>query len=138
MTSWRSRLGMGLLIAVFMAIHDSATETLPNTPEAMLLFHGSAALLDWLLLWIAPRLLSGPLCDRTQWLLLYSIVGNATGWALYMSYASPIYYNVSMWALTIVQFGVLIMPTRHDDNNSWINLVHGASRLGGGNDFGKA
>ena len=123
MTTWRARFQMWLLITGMMVIHAAATESLPNTPEAMLMFHGSAALLDWLLLCIAPKLLSGRLCDHTQWLLLTSICGNSAGWILYMRYAPPSYYNSFMWWLTAAQWVRLFIPDRHDADHLWSALV---------------
>lgn len=115
MNSWRARFQMWLLITGILASHAVAMESIPNEPEAMLLFHGSAALLDFLLLCVAPRLLSGRLCDHTQWLLLASICGNATGWILYMGYAPPSYYDWFMWWLTVAQWISLLIPDRYAD-----------------------
>lgn len=131
MTAWRARFLMWLLMAGVLLVHGAATAPLPNTPAAMLLFHGSAALFDWLLLLIAPRLLSGRMLDHTQWLLWASIGGNAAGWWLYMGYAAPSYYNVFMWWLTIAQWCRLAIPDRHADTPGF-DLVPHRDRLGGG------
>jgi hypothetical protein len=95
--------------------HGWATRLLPNTPVDMLLFHGSAALVDLLLLYLAPAVLKGRLCADSQKLLFVSIVGNATGWLLYMAYVSPIFYNVFMVGVTYAQLLRLFIPDRHAD-----------------------
>jgi hypothetical protein len=131
MTSWARRLFMWALITVVMIVHANATASLSNTPIGMLAFHGSAALLDWLLLLVAPAVLSGRLCDHTQWLCLLSIVGNAAGWLLYMAYAPPSFYNVFMWGLTVAQWLRLITPDRHADYLG-LDLVPDRHRIRGG------
>ena len=95
--------------------HGWATRLLPNDPVDMLLFHGSAALVDLFMLYAAPAVLSGQLCVDSQRLLLASIVGNAVGWLLYMAYAPPFIYNVYMVGVTYVQLLRLIIPDRHVD-----------------------
>lgn len=131
MNSWRARWWMFALITGVPIAHALATASLPNTPEAMLLFHGSAALLDCLLLVIVPKLLGGQLRDHTQWLLVASACGNFAGWVLYMKYAPPIYYNWSMWLLTIIQWVRLVIPDHHADN-PWFDLVRHRDRVGSG------
>lgn len=130
MNSWRVRFTVCILMMTIMAMHDIATESVPNTPEGMLVYHGSGALFDWLLLMIVPRCLSGDLCKHSQWLLLVSIIGNFGGWILYMAYASPSLYNVFMWVLTAAQWLRLIIPDRHDAVDSWFDLVRHRDRLG--------
>jgi len=132
MNKWRARLQMWLLITVFMILHGHATGSLPNSPAGMLVFHGSAALLDWLLLMVSPALLCRRLCGDMQWLFLASIVGNAGGWILYMIYAPPSLYNVFMWGLTVAQWLRLVIPDRHDANSSWLAVVLHRDRVGGG------
>jgi len=132
MNTWRARFQMWLLITGILVVHAVSAGSLPNTPVAMLLFHGSAALLDWLLLCASSGLLSGRLCEHTQWLLLISICGNFAGWILYMSYAPPSYYNWFMWWLTVAQLVRLFIPDRHADYPG-LDLVSDRHRIGGGN-----
>lgn len=113
--------------------HGWATHQLPNTPVDMLLFHGSAALLDLLMLYATPAVLNGRLCTDTQKLLLASIVGNAAGWLLYMAYAPPIFYNTYMVAVTYAQLMRLIIPDRHADSTG-STLVRRPDYLGSGRD----
>lgn len=132
MNSWRSRMAMLFLILAAMLGHGIALEAIPNTPEGMLLFHGSAALLDWLLLIIAPYLLVGGLSQDTQWLLMASIFGNYVGWGLYMAYMPPVIYNFSMLLLTGVQIMRLFIPDSHDADDSRNDMVRhsDSSRIG--------
>ena len=134
MNSWRARFTAAALILLAMCGHGWATHQLPNTPVDMLLFHGSAALVDLGLLFAAPAVLNGRLCVDSQLLLLASIVGNAAGWLLYMAYAPPIIYNVYMVTLTYAQLMRLIIPDRHADSTG-STLVRHPDRIGGGRDY---
>jgi len=131
MNSWRSRWYMWLLLSGVMFVHGQVTASLPNTPAAMLVFHGSAALCDWFLLGVTTAVLTGRLCDDVQWMCLASIAGNFGGWILYMGYASPSFYNVYMWGLTVAQWLRLLIPDRHADY-SWVDMVRHRAHFGGG------
>lgn len=132
MNSWRVRCMAASLMFLAMYAHDWATTDLPNTPIGMLMFHGSAALVDLFMLFAAPVVLNGRLCVGTQKLLLVSIVGNFAGWLLYIAYVSPVFYNGFMWALTCVQLLCLLVPDRHADPLG-LDLVCHPDHLGGGN-----
>jgi hypothetical protein len=121
------------LMLLAMYGHSLATANLQNTPVDALLFHGSAALIDLLMLFAAPAVLSGRLCTDSQKLLLASIVGNAAGWLLYMAYAPPTFFNWYMWAVTYAQLLRLLIPDRHADS-SRSNLVRGPDCLSSGRD----
>jgi hypothetical protein len=110
--------------------HGCATGQLPNTPVGMLLFHGSAALIDLAMLYAAPAVLHGRLCTDTQKLLLVSLVGNFAGWLLYVAYVSPIFYNTFMWTLTYAQLLRLFIPDRYVDP-AGLDLVCHPDHLGG-------
>jgi hypothetical protein len=99
----------------------------------MLLFHGSAALVDSMILLIVPRILQGRLLDRTQYLLIASVLGNFAGWLLYMGYAPPGIYDGYMWALTVAQIGCLLFTDRPHADSPWLDLVRHRARIGGGN-----
>lgn len=109
MNGWRSRLTLGALMWVAIQAHGIFTDSLPNSPWGMLVFHGSAATVDLFLLMCAPFFIDGRLCDDIEALCLASIVGNALGWALYLAYASPDFYNTYMWGLSYVQWGRLLL-----------------------------
>lgn len=132
MNSWRARCVAASMMLLAMYGHGLATDQLPNTPIDMLLFHGSAALLDLFLLHTAPAVLRGRLCTDSQKLLLASIVGNFAGWLLYMAYVSPVIYNTFMAALTYVQLLRLVIPDRYADPLG-LDLVCHPDHLGGGN-----
>lgn len=124
MNSWRARYVTATMMLLAMYGHAWATETLPNSPVGMLMFHGSAALVDLFMLYAAPIVLKGRLCVDSQKLLLASIVGNAAGWLLYMAYTSPIYYNLYMAAVTYAQLIRLIIPDRHADSTGSTLVRH--------------
>lgn len=126
MNGWRSRLAVGVLMLCLMQAHAYATAHLPNTPAGMLVFHGSAALVDLAMLGVTPCFLEGQLCDDTQNLLLLSIIGNAAGWALYLAYAPPAIYNTFMWGLSCSQLlRLLYVDSRHDSNHLGVPVVCG-------------
>jgi hypothetical protein len=130
MNSWRARCLAGASILLGMYGHAWATEHLPNTPAGMLMFHGSAALIDLFFLHAAPAALRGRLCVDAQRLLLASIVGNFAGWLLYVAYVSPIFYDTVIWALTYLQLLRLFIPDRHADPFG-LDLVCHPDHLGG-------
>lgn len=127
MNTWRARSLMLAIIVGVMAIHRLLTSDLDNTPGGMLLFHGSAMMADWLMLWlVAPVLLQGRVLDWSQWFLVAFMAGNALGWILYMSYAPPSIYNTYMWVLTVAQWACLFIPDPDEDNTSdrsWFDMV---------------
>lgn len=131
MNSWRCRAILGLLIWLAMDVHAQAFHGVPNTPEGMLAFHGSAATIDWLLYHATRYVVTEDLQDDMETMFLISIAGNALGWALYMSYAPPYFYNGFMWALGYVQWIRLFLVGRHDANHLWLHLVRRAPAVRG-------
>lgn len=126
MTPWRSRITAGMLFYAAMVMHEFSTSDLPNLPVGMLVFHGSAALVDLILLYAVPALLAERLCDDMQTLCLVSIVVNFVGWIAYMAYAPPIFYNVISWSLAYVQWGRLLLVDSDDVNHLGFHLVRGS------------
>jgi hypothetical protein len=125
MNGWRSRLGIALLIVAAMSAHSYSMGGATNSPIGMLVFHGSAALVDFALLLATPYWLVGKLCDDTETLMLLSIIGNAMGWGLYMAYAPPVFYDVCMYGLSIAQWLRLLYVDDHDSISARHGLVHG-------------
>lgn len=130
MNRWRSRIVLILALMALVQIHAAITAALPNTPLGMLLFHGSAGLGDLFLIYCAPTILSGPLCDDTQNLCLISIVANFIGWLLYMAYVPPEFFNSFMWGLGCVQCVRLLIVDGDDVTHLGLRLVRGPSLLG--------
>lgn len=128
MNGWRSRLMLAAVMALAMWLHSMATASLPNTDEGMLQFHGSAAAVDFLLLYFAPRFVGGRLCDDTQILCLVSCVTNFVGFIAYTAYAPPIFYNGFMWGLAHVQFGRILLVDHHGADYLGFDLVRGGHR----------
>lgn len=126
MNGWRSRLLVGLVMLLAMRLHAVALADIPNTPAGMLLYHGSAATVDFILLFSAPWLLSGRLCDDVQALNLASIIANFAGWIAYLAYAPPVFYDTFMQGLTYVQFIRLFILDRHGADRLGLDLVRGA------------
>lgn len=103
MNALRHRVGMFCLMALAAIGHAAGSWALPNTPECMLAFHGGAALVDLSLAILCPVFLAGSLCRHMQVLLSASILANIVGWILYLAYASPVYYDTFMVALSALQ-----------------------------------
>lgn len=111
---WRYRFAVALLILVVMWSHATVTDALPNTPLGMLMFHGSAALCDLILIYSFPSLVKGQLCKDMEALCIASILGNTLGWFAYLAYAPPDFYNCLMWSITYIQWGRLLMADNDD------------------------
>ena len=114
MNGWRFRLLYGLVLFVAARIHSYATASFPNTPEWMLIYHGSAAAVDLILLKCAPWLTDGRLCDDMQATCFASMSVNGLGWLLYLAYTPPVFYDTLIAGICYVQFFRLLFVDRHD------------------------
>jgi len=123
MNPWRYRLAAGLLIYAVMQAHAFAMENVPNSPGGMLLFHGSAALCDLMLIYCLPWFVSGELCLHLESSCSVSMICNAIGWFLYLAYAPPSIYNTLMWSITYLQWGRLLMADSDDPDSVGCNMV---------------
>lgn len=138
MNDWRSRILCVLLLLLAVVGHDAATERLSNSPSDMLVFHGSAALIDLFLLYVFPAILTGRLSDASQTLCLVSICINFVGWIAYLAYAPPVIYNALAWGLSYVQWGILLFMDRRDAHRLGFDLVRGSHRKGEQHNFAEA
>lgn len=120
---WHQRLAFCLLLVLVFNLHDIATSELGNTPETMLIYHGSAMLGDYFLLRIAPCFIRGNLCDDLQRLSLASMVCNFIGWLAYLAYVPPVFYDLSIMAVTYAQFTRLLLVDGGDALSIWSSLV---------------
>ena len=125
MNGWRQRLL--LIVAFFIAakVHDLVMLGCDNTPEMMLIYHGSAGAVDLLLLWIAQHRISGRLCDHIQASCIASVVINYVGYRLYMAYSPPDLYNYLIAGLCYVQYLRLLYVGRHDADYYQLAMVPG-------------
>lgn len=130
MTTWRSRLFAGLLLLAMTKLHAFSTADLPNTPLGMLVFHGSAALIDLVVIYAIPSMLTGSLCDDIQALSLGFMVVNFVGWIAYMAYAPPIIFNMISWSLCYVQFARLFIVDVDDVDSMGLHLVRRPDYVG--------
>ena len=125
---WRGRLLIALLICAGFFTHAYILRDIPNSPEWMLFFHGTAAAVDLLILFCARFFLENDIRTDFEILCLLSVLGNFFGWIAYLAYLPPIYYDSGMWALTAITALRLMIKGDHEDNtvsNSWIALVRG-------------
>lgn len=113
MNNWRYRLVAGALLWVIADIHRQVASGLPNTEEWMLVYHGSAAVCEWMIFMSLPWLLKGKLCTDMQALSQLCIWFNALGWVLYMAYAPPYINNFLLGGMAYVQYGRLFMGDRN-------------------------
>lgn len=133
MNTFAIRFQVWLGMALALVAHAFATDSAPNTPEGMLVYHGSGALMDWLFGMVISIALIGKRGRVMRYLLLAAICTNFAGWLLYMAYVSPIYYNATMWGLTCAQCVCLFYPDRNDATDPWHALVRYARRSSGSN-----
>lgn len=97
MSTWRhkvfGRIAIAGLVYVSGAAFDKATEDLPNTREAMLLYHGGAAVVDATLFKLTRYFARGFLRRDVEAIFIASSATNALGWALYMARTPPFLYD---------------------------------------------
>jgi len=125
---WHGRLSIAALICAGFVAHAYILRDIPNTLEWMLVFHGTAAAFDLLILFCARFLLSDDIRTDFEILSLLSALGNFLGWIAYILYYSPIYYDNGMYFLAIITALRLIIKgdhERHIISNSWLAVVRG-------------
>lgn len=125
MNGWRFRLVLAGIFYVSAKVHEFATASFGNSDEWMLLYHGSAATVDLLLMYCAPWLIQGRLCDDIQATCIASIFVNALGWALYLAYTPPVIYNSLIAGICYVQFARLLFVDRDDADTIGRALLRG-------------
>ena len=116
MNGWRARVILLALLWATAELHASVMKSLhlPPTDGAGALFFLTAATVDWLLLYSAPRLISGRLCDDIQASCIASIVVNCVGLALYLAYTPPAIYYLLIKSVTYGQYLRLLYVGRYD------------------------
>lgn len=119
----RSRLLFLLAMSILQVAHQHLFSGVPNTPEGMLMFHGTAALADMYLIYVASELLSGELSFHIQCLNLASIIANALGYFAYMQYAAPWFYDYSILGIGCVLLYKLLWIADHDSRSASHSLV---------------
>lgn len=133
MNDWLSRVSYGLLMYAAMRGHDLLLLGCENSPEWMLIYHGSAATFDLALLLAAQWFFDGKLCDHIEALSIASIITNALGWVLYLAYAPPFIYDLMIAGLCYVQYArLLIMDDTNvgDAYHMGFHLVRGPHHVG--------
>lgn len=127
---WESRLVYGFALWLANIAHPALVSDISNTPAGMLVYHGTAAWIDLMLLACASSVLYGRLADDIQNLCMLSMAVNAAGWFLYLAYAPPITYNYAIGVLGYVQLARLFTMG-----------LYGTDRVGGslfrGHAFGR-
>lgn len=72
---------------------DRLAAHISNTPDGMLLYHGAAAFVDALLFKSTRLVAVGYLRRDVEIIFISSAVANALGWALYMAWTPPYFYD---------------------------------------------
>ena len=110
-----ARLMAGLVLWLAALMHSGACTNVANTPAGMLIYHGSAALVDYGLLIYSAYALSGNLSYDMQMLNFVSMIFNFIGWILYLAYSPPVIYNTLIAGLGYAQLiRLLIVGGRYD------------------------
>lgn len=120
---WHDRAIAAAIICLVQYTHQRCLAGVDNTPAAMLLYHGSAALADFLVIAVAAHCLKGQISQDIQSLNLIAMAVNCFGWIAYLAYAQPTAYNTAIGVLGYVQMVRLIWPGRHDPDYLRLNLV---------------
>lgn len=113
MNPFALRLKVFFALALALAAHAFATDSVANDPEGMFIYHFSGAAMDAMLCLVVTFSLAGTRGRIMHDLMLASIITNVAGWILYMAWVGPIYYNVAMWSLSAAQVACLFFPDRH-------------------------
>lgn len=121
---WKARLNIGLALWITAYAHQKIAADVSNTPEGMLIYHGSAALFDLMALVISAHLLAGRLSDDMQSLCLIAIFVNSAGWFLYMAYAPPRCYQIALLGVNYGQCLRLLIGDSYDDYRVRAGVVY--------------
>ncbi len=121
--SWQIRLVVLVLFTSCALAHKLLLLDIPNTPFGMFLYHGSAVVIDLMLLLCVSVLLRHELSFDMQVLCVFSMVANFAGWIAYSLYVSPTYYDATIWTLDVLQFIRLFSGVRHDPVHLGIDMV---------------
>lgn len=116
MNGWRQRAALLALFWATTQIHALVMKALhlPPTDEAGAFFFLTAATADWLLLFSAPQLISGRLCDHIQALCIASMVVNCAGLCAYLADSPPATYYTLMTGVTYGQYLRILFVGRYD------------------------
>lgn len=87
------RLAIATAVIVTGGAFDRLASHLSNTPDGMMLYHGSAAFVDALLFKATRVVAAGYLRRDVEFIFIASAAVNALGWALYMAWTPPYLYN---------------------------------------------
>lgn len=107
LTEWQRRLVAGAAFFFISWIHAHSFG-FKNTPELMLIYHGSAVAADLAIIYIAGHALTGRVSFDIMYINLCSIVVNFMGFIAYMAYLPPSFYNTMMAGVIYAQWARLI------------------------------
>lgn len=131
MNGWRARIALLVIFVITAWLHAEVMVSLalPYTKEAGFLFFGTAAAVDWLLLYSAPKLITGRLCDDMQASCIASVVVNLAGYCAYLAESPPVLYYTLITGLTYAQYLRLLFVGRHDADYIEQSVVPGTDSV---------
>ena len=107
LTEWQRRLMAGAAFFVISWVHGHSFG-FKNTPELMLICHGSAVAADLAVIYIAGYALTGRISRDIMYINLCAIIVNFMGFLAYMAYLPPSFYNKAMAGVIFAQWARLI------------------------------
>lgn len=117
--SLRARLAVLSAMGLIQLCHTLTLGDWPNSPLWAFFYHGSAALCDLLMIYIASLYLRGDLEFQIECLSLASIVVNALAFVLYLRHAPALFCNTAMLGVSLVYIARLLwIDRRHDAHDS--------------------
>lgn len=114
--SLRARLAVLLAMGLIQTVHTLTLGDWPNNPLGAFIYHGSAALCDLWMIWIAAAYLRGSTEIQIECLSLASIIVNAVAFFLYMRHYPAQLCNTAMLGVSLVYIARLL----------WIDRIHDA------------
>jgi len=122
---WQMRLLIALLFVAVQEVHKGIFGNLPATDFGQLIYHASAALADFTLIYTISCLTTGRLALDLERLCLASMVSNVFGWIFFTAYLPPTMYNIVAGTIVYVQLLRLFYIGRYDADYSRAGLVCG-------------
>ena len=94
------------------------------------MYHGGAALFDFVTLVISAHLLVGRLSDEMQSLCLIAMCVNAVGWILYLAWIPALVYNSALIGVSHVQYLRLLLGDHNGVDSIRSHMVRGTAPWG--------
>lgn len=107
LSDWQRRVFCAAAFLLISVIHGHSFG-FKNTPELMLMYHGSAVFADMATIFIAGHALNGRVSFDIMYINVAAIVANFLGFLAYMAYFPPLAYDTTMAGIIFAQWARLI------------------------------